>query len=155
MSRRKLTYEDLLRIPYDGMRHEIIDGVHYATDAHYTKEQRIIVHLKSLLRLALRTQFFYDWPGGDRVAMGKLNGAGARELVVEILPEGKSTFDRRASLAAKTRGGTLEYWLVIPALDLVEVFRRAGEGFARIDTGDTLTTPLLPGFALPLRELFA
>ena len=27
----RLTYDDFVRIPDDGMRHEIIDGVHYVT----------------------------------------------------------------------------------------------------------------------------
>jgi len=29
----KLTYDDLLRLPDDGLRHEIIDGEHYVTPA--------------------------------------------------------------------------------------------------------------------------
>ena len=63
MTSRKWTYEDLLRLPYDGMRHEIIDGVHYASEAHYTKEQRVVARLKALLHYPLRETFFYrrEW----------------------------------------------------------------------------------------------
>ena len=31
----RLTYDDLVRMPDDGMRHEIIDGVHYVTPSHF------------------------------------------------------------------------------------------------------------------------
>ena len=30
-SRAKLTYDDLLALPDDGLRHELIDGEHYMT----------------------------------------------------------------------------------------------------------------------------
>jgi len=48
---------------------------------------------------------------------------------------------------------------VDPELDLVRVYRRDAEGFGRAiemsaDAGDTLTTPLLPGLALPLARVF-
>ncbi len=53
-----------------------------------------------------------------------------------------------------------EYWLVDPELDVVKVFRREpGGAFPRVaelsgDASDTLTTPLLPAFSLPLASLF-
>ena len=45
----KLTYDDLLRLPDDGLRHEIIDGEHYVTPAPVTKHQRISRELLYLL----------------------------------------------------------------------------------------------------------
>jgi hypothetical protein len=43
-STRKLTYADFVRLPDDGRRHEIIDGVHYVTAApnirHLIVQQR-------------------------------------------------------------------------------------------------------------------
>jgi hypothetical protein len=53
-----------------------------------------------------------------------------------------------------------EYWLADPELDTVQVFRLTAAGkLARAaeltaEDGDTLTTPLLPGCAIDLRELF-
>ena len=52
-----------------------------------------------------------------------------------------------------------EYWVVDPELDLVRVYRRGGEEFARpvelsAQTGDVLTTSLLPGLELRLSRIF-
>ena len=142
MAERKWTYEDLLRLPYDGMRHEIIDGVHYVTEANYTKEQRVVARLKSLLQYPLRSAFLYRrnfW----------LTTMGTPELVIDILPEHKTTFE------PKSHEDTLEYWLVQPALNSVAIFRRADDCWTQVHVGETLTTPLLPWFALDVRELFS
>ncbi len=37
----KLTYDDFLLFPDDGMRHELIDGEHYATPSPNIKHQRV------------------------------------------------------------------------------------------------------------------
>ena len=57
------------------------------------------------------------------------------------------------------RMGVSEYWFVDPELDVVRVYRRDGERFARPlelsrEAGDTLTTALLPDLALPLHRIF-
>lgn len=43
--RRKLTYEDYLRFPEDGKRHEILDGEHYVTAAPYPRHQCVVAEL--------------------------------------------------------------------------------------------------------------
>jgi Uma2 family endonuclease len=52
-----------------------------------------------------------------------------------------------------------DYWFVDPELDVVRVYRRDGERFARPrelsrEAGDALATPLLPGLTLPLDRVF-
>ena len=47
-------------------------------------------------------------------------------------------------------------WLVDPDGDAIEVFIRAGDGFAqprRFSRGEMLTTRLLPGLELPLDKI--
>src|SRR5687767_5351916 len=41
----RLTYEDLVRMPDDGLRHEIIDGVHYVTPSPVRRHQRLVRRL--------------------------------------------------------------------------------------------------------------
>src|SRR5213596_3162088 len=48
-SSHKLTYADYVRIPDDGKRHEIIDGVHYVSPSPVTRHQRILLRLARLL----------------------------------------------------------------------------------------------------------
>jgi Uma2 family endonuclease len=57
--------------------------------------------------------------------------------------------------------GNQRSWLVDTAADVVLVFRRSAPGAPdfdvseELDTDATLTSPLLPGFALPVAEVFA
>lgn len=81
----KLTYEDFLKIPYDGKRHEIIDGVHYVSDAHYTRSQRVMVRLKTMLHQ--RDDFFFRNFAGSTAVMGTVNADGNREFFIEILTD--------------------------------------------------------------------
>ena len=46
----RLTYQDLLDLPEDGLRHELIDGEHYVTPAPNTKHQRVVTNLGWLVR---------------------------------------------------------------------------------------------------------
>src|SRR5438105_3053694 len=50
----KLTYDDFLRFPDDGKRHEIIDGEHYVTPSPNTKHQGVSANLSGMLWSHLR-----------------------------------------------------------------------------------------------------
>lgn len=41
----KLTYDDFLQFPDDGMRHELIDGEHFVTPSPNPRHQRILESL--------------------------------------------------------------------------------------------------------------
>lgn len=52
-----------------------------------------------------------------------------------------------------------EYWILDPELDVIKVFRSVEGAFVKAaelsaEAGDLLTTPLLPGFSISLREVF-
>jgi len=54
--------------------------------------------------------------------------------------------------------GVDEYWIVDRQGQAVELYRRAGDVLERAATlraGDTLRSPLLPDFALPVAAVFA
>ncbi|HWW83506.1 MAG TPA: Uma2 family endonuclease, partial [Vicinamibacterales bacterium] len=51
----KLTYDDYVLFPDDGLRHEIIDGEHYVTPSPVTRHQQISSNLHFLMRLWLKT----------------------------------------------------------------------------------------------------
>src|SRR5258707_10911754 len=46
---RKLTYEDYVQFPEDGLTHELIDGEHYVNPAPYTLHQRVVVRVVLVL----------------------------------------------------------------------------------------------------------
>jgi Uma2 family endonuclease len=67
--------------------------------------------------------------------------------------------DIGAKKARYEQYGLPELWLVDTAADIVLVFRRSSPKAPSFDVslvarGDVLTSPLLPGFALALDELF-
>jgi Uma2 family endonuclease len=82
---------------------------------------------------------------------------GAPALVAEILSPGTRRTDEGATGRLYDRARVREYWPVDPDGQVITVRRRSSEGlvtaveFSTAD-GDALTSPLLPGFSLPLDE---
>jgi Uma2 family endonuclease len=88
---------------------------------------------------------------------GKLHAA--PDLAVEILSPGASNIarDRQVKLTLYSRRAVEEYWIVDRATRTIEVYRQregALELAATLTEVDTLTSPLLPGFALPVARIF-
>jgi Uma2 family endonuclease len=181
---RRLTYDDFLRFPDDGKRHEIIDGVHYVTPAPNIAHQRLLGRLYFALESYLRahkgrgqvylspldvlfTEFDIVEPDLLLVLRDQLeilteqNVQGAPALVIEIKSPSTRRRDETIKRQLFDRGGVREYWLVDPRNRSVTIFRRTVNGAfpraAALHVGDqvVLTTPLLPGFSLGLAELFA
>ena len=81
---------------------------------------------------------------------------GVPDIVVEILSS-----DRAHDLVFKRRiyaeAGVREYWIFDPVNDTVLLLELQGNQYverARFTAADTLTTPLLPGLAIPLADIF-
>jgi Uma2 family endonuclease len=84
---------------------------------------------------------------------------GAPDLVAEVVSEGNRRHDEVRKRKLYARHGVPEYWVVDPALDTVKVYRNPEGGYERMaewraEDEATLTTPLLPDWALPLTDLF-
>ena len=176
-SSTRLTYADYVRFPDDGLRHEIIEGEHYVTPSPVSRHQVILGDLYYLMRKHLETHpigevflspldvllsdtnvFVPDLLYVSRERSWLItskNLQGPPDLVVEILSPGTKSRGRTLKREVYERTGVDEYWLVDPDHDEVEVFRRAGAVFLpplRYQKSDVLTTPLLPGFELPLEQ---
>jgi Uma2 family endonuclease len=178
----KLTYDDFVLFPDDGKRHELIDGEHYVTPSPNTKHQRISLRLVVAIGAWLEEHpigrlfhapydvvlSLFDIVEPDLVYLSNQRAAdvmtalhlrGAPELVVEIGSPGTRGRDETIKRRLYERAGVSEYWCIDPELDVVRVYRRDGDRFARPvelsrEVGDILTTPLLPGLALPLDRVF-
>ena len=178
----RLTYEELARMPDDGLRHEIIDGVHFVTPSPSRRHQillrRLLLAIGGYLEMnpdvgevytAPFDTVFTPWdvvePDLLVVTAEQLNiltdanVQGAPALVVEILSPGTKQRDLGVKKDLFGRGGVREYWIIDPDTNTVSIYRRAdGDSFPVVqslpDDAAALETPLLPGFSLPLEKLF-
>ncbi len=177
----KLTYEDYLHLPEDGKRHELIDGDHYATPSPTPRHQLVLANLVGILYTYLREHPLGDiYPApldvvlsdtdvvqpdllflaaGREDLVTERNLRGAPDLVVEVLSDSTRRTDEITKRHLYERHGVGEYWVIDPVLETVKVYRLADEGFRReaelsTEAGDRLTTPLLPGLAVSLGEIF-
>ena len=178
----KLTYDDFLLFPDDGMRHELIDGEHYVSPSPNIRHQGISGSLHLLIAVWLEAhpigRVYYapldvifsrfDVVEPDLLYLSAARAAEALqgdfvhvvpELVIEILSKGTRKRDETIKRQLYERAGVTEYWLVDPPAEAIRVCRRVGARFARATelsraAGDVLTTPLLPGLAMPLSRVF-
>ena len=134
----KLTYDDFVHFPEDGMRHELIDGEHYVTAAPNTKHQTVSINLTVLIGSWLERHpigRLFHAPFDVVFSNAVLEHVGARErqrrFVGEALRVGRSVFittpNRRFPVEVHTRL-PLVHWL--PDRLSRPVYRAAGKGFA-------------------------
>ena len=74
-------------------------------------------------------------------------------LVIEVRSAGQSMRHLRSKCRFYREGGVDAAWLIDPASRTIEVFEGESDGM-RLDETSLLTLPLLPGFELPLKQLF-
>jgi Uma2 family endonuclease len=181
---RRLTYDDFLLFPDDGLRHEIIDGEHYVTASPVTRHQLLVGRLHFEIELHLRAhpgsgQVFlapfdvvlshWDVVEPDLLLIGPdqpdiltaKNVQGPPALVIEVMSPSTLSRDERLKRDLFNRVGVREYWLVNPDASIVTIHRRDDGGhfgeassLAAAEHGE-LTTPLLPGLRVALDALFA
>ena len=178
----KLTYDDFVLFPDDGKRHELIDGEHYVTPSPKIPHQRVSGTLCGLIWSYLETHpigevfhapfdvvfSMFDVVEPDLLYISQARAAtvltpdnvkGTPELVVEIASKGTRKRDDTIKRRLYERAGVTEYWFVDPNTDVIRIYRREGARFGRPlelsrAAGDVLTTPLLPGLAMPLARIF-
>jgi Uma2 family endonuclease len=180
--RLKMTYEDLLYLPEDGKRHEIIDGEHYVSASPAPKHQIAVANL----HLALGAHVKEHGLGLVMVApldvvlsdidvvepdlfflsheslrhLGEKFIGGPPDLAVEVLSESTRRVDEVTKRHLYERYGVGEYWIVDPLLESAKLYRLGDDGrYARaaepaVENGGAFESPLFPGFSLPVARLF-
>jgi len=165
------TYDDLLALPEEGKRYEIIEGVLYERPAPNWAHATVLFNLTILLAPFVQAlggylrfaPFDVFFPGADPVQpdiVVLLPGSGGRPvrrgaegppaLVVEVLSPSNRGHDLLTKRALYARAGVREYWIVDPLRGLVTVHRRSrGQWDTReLRAGERYTTHVLPGFEL-------
>lgn len=83
---------------------------------------------------------------------------GAPDLIVEILSPGNSRKEMKDKFEVYEENGVLEYWIVMPEHQSIQVFRLNEQGryigLQPSVTTDILTTPIIPNLLLNVGEVF-
>jgi Uma2 family endonuclease len=183
-ARRAWTYRDLVALPEDQLRHELIDGEHFVTPSPNTGHQEISKHLFRALdayverhhagevmyapfdvKLSLFTvlvpDLVYFTAGRFARVVNEKHATAAPDLVVEILSPGTRRRDTGRKRAVYDREGVREYWIVDPEARSITVLRRPRPDAGLTDVAvltlakdEMLASPLFPGLQIPLREVF-
>jgi Uma2 family endonuclease len=181
-NRVKLTYADLLALPDDGLRHELIDGEHFVRPSPGSVHQLIAGNLYFLIRTYLvghpigvimlapfdivLTDFdvvepdliYFSKPRFDEI-VGERNARGAPDMAVEVLSPSTRRRDEITKRRLYERTGVREYWVVDPELETVKLYRAAEGRLVKepelsLEASDVLASPLFPDMNLPLSEIF-
>ena len=175
----QLTYQDLLRLPEDLLRHELIDGEHHVSPAPALKHQRIVVNLTRILSTFVRAHrlgeilvapvdvlfserdvvepdvLYVSRAHSDRLRERYV--AGAPDLVIEVLSPSTRRVDALAKLAGYFRVRSVAHYLIIdPAKPLVGHHARgAGEAIlTRVVTqGTIMLAP--PGLEVAVADIYS
>ncbi len=174
------TYEDWLKLPDDGYRYEVINGVLYMTPPPRPRHQRVS------FRLARRLSDFAEEhhlgevlvaPIGVRLPnqpvpfqpdilfiraerldiIGEENVEGVPDLIVEILSPSNWLYDRREKMKVYEEAGVPEYWIVDPRTRTVEVYVLEEGAFLQVGqygAGEVARSQVLAGFEVLVDEIF-
>ena len=163
----KLTYHDYVLLPEDGKRYEILDGDLYMTPAPTPRHQLIITRLNHVLMTyldahpigtlltALTDVLLSDTDivqpdllfirEGEGAAITDKNIQGPPDLVIEILSPATAARDRDLKRKRYEHFRILEYWLVDPDANTLEILELKGNLYTR----HTLATRPAKGYISP------
>jgi len=181
---RLWTYADLVALPDDQLRHELIDGEHVVSPSPNTAHQQVCKRLFLALnrhaeehalgevlfapfdiKLSMFTVVVPDlvYFTADRFArvVNEKHATAAPDLVVEILSPGTRRRDKGRKRTVYDREGVREYWVVDPEGRAITALRRprADAGLTDMttltsDADESLESPLFPGLRIQLRDVF-
>lgn len=143
------TIEDLLALPEDGMRHELLDGEHVMTPAPAVDHQRVVQRLLVLLveetrsrsdvevlaspadihlssRTLVQPDVFIAQRDAERPAKD-WRDVGIPLLAVEVVSPSSAAHDRGIKRRLYLDAGVEEYWIVDVDARLIERWRLGDE----------------------------
>ncbi len=178
----RMTAEEFFRLPDDGRRYELVEGVVLMspspTPRHQAVAREILFQIEAHLREHPVGQVF----GGTDVRIGKgVHGgdlvyrpdvvffrterlprtpddrlAGPPDLVVEVVSPDSRRYDRETKRQDYERLGVREYWLVDPLRDQLAFFRlEHGRFVEAAPVEGRFASTAVPGFTLDVDRLRA
>lgn len=177
--RKPFTYQDYQRLPEDDYRYQVINGELIMTPSPVTVHQRVLRKILTLLDRFVETEKLgevfcapfdvvlddYNVFQPDILFVSHKNAGiitekniqGAPDLVFEILSPSSGYYDLIEKKENYTRFGVMEYWIVDPKNEWLEVFVNEGGEFksqGRISGEQSLRSSAVQDFELNTGELF-
>jgi Uma2 family endonuclease len=171
------TIEELLALPADGLRHELLDGVHVVTPAPALFHQFMVRELMALFIPTLQGQDrFHLLSSPADIVLGartlvqpdvfvierqpgkplrRWEDVGVPVLAIEILSPTTAPRDRGAKRRIYQRAGVAEYWIVDLDARLIERWRPGDERPEILDARLVWQVGDLPGMTIEVPALFA
>jgi len=172
------TRADLERLPDDGNRYEVIDGVLYVSPFPNSSHQNVITVLMRFLDNHVhRHKLGKIFPAGLKVVLDEPTGVGpdvvfisetrlqglatdgyygAPDLLIEVLSS-KPALDIVIKKQKYARAGVPHYWIVDPERRILRAFQLEGGEYhqAAEAAGEAIFEPsLFPGLVIPLADLW-
>ena len=179
----RMTADEFLQIPDDGMFYELIDGVVVLSPSPTPEHQGALLEIARQL-----ANYLIDHPVGkvfpeldvhlgtgqsggdlvyrpevifirkDRVKTMRKKITGPPDLVVEVISQGSRRFDTETKKVDYERFGVAEYWLIDLAREEITFLRlQAGQFAKAMPEGNSFHSQAVPGFTLDIarvRETF-
>jgi Uma2 family endonuclease len=177
----KVSLQEYLALPETTLPHELVEGELHVTAApspwHQTVLNRIARSLEDFVeprnlggifrapvdvildpRMPLALQPDIVYIRRERIDIVRERIEGAPDLAVEVLSPGTRDYDRTEKSARYAAAGVTEYWLADLESRTIEIRRmntRPPVTVGIFGITDTLTSPLFPGFTLPVAPILA
>lgn len=172
--KRKLTEEAFMRLPDDGRKYELVDGVAKEVPAgvkHNVIGIELAVRLKPYLK---EVAYIAGAQAGFRMASGNIRSPDLSVIFKQSLPEGKlpeGFGDRAPNIAIEIvspnedmpdlmrkigeyfKSGAQQVWLLFPEQRRVVLYNSPFDSVV-LNADDILTTPLIPELQIRVGELF-
>ena len=176
----RVSFAELQQWPDDGRRYELYDGEVIVVPSPLPRHQRVALHIAEILQE-------YEHAAGGLLLGSPLDIVFSEhnvlqpdvtffraerrhvvdmmeptrfppDLAVEVLSRSTEARDRGRKMALYARFGVLEYWIVDPVSNELEIYRLAGNGY-RLDAvcgaEDSASSPTLHGLTIAGARVFA
>jgi Uma2 family endonuclease len=173
-----LTLEQFLRLPDDGMHHELNRGelitmpppsLRHARIANRIA-QALAEHIKGKRTGEVLVEAGFSLRRGDspivrqpdvsfvsstRIRQADQDGwiEGAPELAVEVVSPANTAQDLEDKIEQYLAFGARAVWVIYPKQRRVRIYRAGGEHTALDDTDEITETELFPGLSIPVSEI--
>ena len=176
------TYEDYVRLPRDGKRHEIIRGIHYNHPSPATKHQLISSNIAGIMYVFVKENklgFWFNAPYDvvldkynvvqpDHVFVSKENEKviteknikGVPDLIVEITSPNDPDYDKKTKFKLYERFKVPHYWIFDSEEDKIYEYvldKRKGKYKLRKvwEKGEIFNPALFPKLKVKVNDFFS